>query len=61
LIGGEGGGVLGTKAAINVIEIRPEIVEIGNAHEGPEGASYDALRLAQVTLGERTDFGHRVC
>src|SRR5947208_14872222 len=58
VVGREGDGVLAAEAAIDVIEIGPEIVEIGDAEEGTEGAPHDALPLWQVALFKWTNVEH---
>ena len=58
VVGGEGGGVLASEAAIDVVKIGPEIIEVGDAQEGTEGAPHDALPLRQVALLKWTNVEH---
>jgi hypothetical protein len=47
-------------ATVDIIEIGPERVEIGRSEERAEGGAHDALCLAQIGFGERSDGGHRL-
>src|SRR5262249_27785948 len=58
LLGGEGGDVIGAKAAVDVIPIGPEILQVGRADKGAEGQRYDSLRFRQIGVGEWANDSH---
>jgi|SRR5580704_6617697 hypothetical protein len=58
VVGRECDRVLGAETAVHVIEIGPEIVEVGGAEERPERMPHDALRCWQVRFGEGAQSGH---
>ena len=46
--------MFGSELAVDVVEVGPEIVEIGRAEKRAEGAAYDALGLRQVLVRKRS-------
>ena len=58
VFGSERGSVLGSKPAIDIVEVAPELLRVRYAEKGAEGDPNDALRLGQVGLGKRANDGH---
>lgn len=47
--------VLGPEAAIDIVTIRPEILQIDRAQDSPESGAEDAPRLCQILSGQWPD------